>query len=78
MAQSHCRVMDPTGTPLNLRTAPNGQILGNLANGVLVAVVDQAVGSTWFYIKSLSDDATLGWVFREFIACSREAVAARW
>jgi len=46
MAQSHCRVMDPTGTPLNLRTAPNGQILGNLANGVLVAVVDQAVGST--------------------------------
>jgi hypothetical protein len=46
MAQSHCRVMDPTGTPLNLRTAPNGQILGNLANGIVVAVLDQAVGST--------------------------------
>ena len=72
MAQSRCRVMDPTGTPLNLRTAPNGQIIGNLANGVLVSVVDQAVdakGKPWVYIKSLSDEATLGWVFREFIAC---------
>ena len=39
-----CRVMEQTGAPLNLRTAPNGQILGNLPNGVLVAIVrDQAV-----------------------------------
>jgi hypothetical protein len=73
MAQSRCHVMDPTGTPLNLRTAPNGQILGNLPNGVLVAVVDHAVdakGKAWVNIKSLSDDATLSRVFREFIACS--------
>ena len=72
MAQSRCRVMDPTGTPLNLRTAPNGQIVGNLPNGVLVLVVDHAVdakGKPWVYIKSLNDDAILGWVFREFIAC---------
>ena len=72
MAQSRCRVMDPTGTPLNLRTAPNGQIMGNLPNGILVAVVDQTVdakGKPWVYIKSLSDGAMLGWVFREFIAC---------
>jgi hypothetical protein len=30
-AQERCRVMDPTGTPLNVRTAPNGHIVGNYA-----------------------------------------------
>jgi hypothetical protein len=72
MAQSRCRVMDPTGTPLNFWTAPNGQILGNLPNGVLVSVVDRAVdakGRSWVYIKAMSDGSILGWVFREFIAC---------
>jgi hypothetical protein len=72
MAQSRCRVMDPTGTPLNIRTAPNGQIVGNLPNGLLVSVVDQTVdakGKSWVYIKNMDDGAVLGWVFREFIAC---------
>ena len=72
MAQQRCRVMDPTSTPLNVRTAPNGRVLGNLPNGVLVSVVDQAVdanGKSWVYIKPMTEDASLGWVFREFISC---------
>jgi hypothetical protein len=28
-------VTDPTGTPLNVLSAPNGKIIGTLANGVL-------------------------------------------
>ena len=31
-----CKVTDPTGTPLNVRSAPNGKIIGTLANGTLV------------------------------------------
>jgi hypothetical protein len=72
MAQSRCRVMDPTGTPLNVRTAPNGQIVGALHNGLLVSVVDQAVdanGRPWVYISRYDNGLALGWVFREFIAC---------
>ena len=72
MAQSRCRVMDPTSTPLNVRTAPNGPILGKLPNGILVSVVDHAVdanGKPWVYIKAVDDGSILGWVFREFIAC---------
>jgi hypothetical protein len=71
-AQSRCRVMDPTGTPLNIRTAPSGGIVGVLPNGVLVTVRNSAVdqnGKPWVYISRYDDDAPLGWVFREFIAC---------
>jgi hypothetical protein len=71
-AQTRCRVMDPTGTPLNLRTAPNGAIVGTLMNGMLVTIIDRAAdanGRPWVYVASLESGAPLGWVFREFIAC---------
>jgi hypothetical protein len=71
-AQQRCRVMDPTGTPLNLRTAPNGVIVGKLDNGLLVKIVDTQKddnGKPWAFIARYEDGATLGWVFREFIAC---------
>ena len=71
-AQSRCRVMDPTGTSLNLRTGPNGRIIGTLPNGALVSVIDRttdANGKPWVYIASLETGRPLGWVFREFIAC---------
>jgi hypothetical protein len=66
------RVMDPTGTPLNIRTAPSGAIVGTLPNGVLVAVRDNAAdqnGKPWAFIAQYPDGAPLGWVFREFISC---------
>lgn len=71
-AQSRCRVMDPTGTPLNIRTAPNGAIVGALPNGALVSARDSAPdqnGKPWVFISRFEDGAPLGWVFREFIAC---------
>ncbi len=71
-AQSRCRVMDPTGTPLNVRTSPNGPIIGTLPNGMLVSVIDRtrdARGRMWVYVASLETGQPIGWVFREFIAC---------
>jgi hypothetical protein len=71
-AQSRCRVMDPTGTPLNLRTAPYGRIIGTLPNGVLVSVIDRSVdanGRPWVYVASFETGNALGWVYREYIAC---------
>ena len=70
-AEDACRVMDPTGTPLNVRTVPNGPIVATLPNGLLVAVVDirsDANGRPWAFVVR-PDGRPLGWVFREFIAC---------
>jgi hypothetical protein len=72
VADNRCRVMDPTGTPLNVRVAPNGQIVGALPNGLLVSIVnmaDDANGKPWAYIARFDDGRPIGWVFREFIAC---------
>jgi hypothetical protein len=41
-AQDRCRVVDPTGTPLNVRTTPNGHVVGALNNGVFVRILDRA------------------------------------
>jgi hypothetical protein len=71
-AQSRCRVMDPTGTPLNVRTSPYGQIVGVVPNDLLVTVLDRATdrgGRPWVYVSQYSNDVPLGWVFREFISC---------
>jgi Bacterial SH3 domain len=71
-AQTRCRVLDPTNTPLNVRTAPYGAILGILPNGVLVSVIDRATdkaGKPWVYVAAYDTGRPIGWVFREFIAC---------
>ena len=71
-AQTQCVVNDPTGTPLNVRTAPNGQIIGTLKNGISVSVIDHSIDlhqKPWVYVSDRAGQR-LGWVFREFITCS--------
>ena len=71
-AQTRCKVMDPTGMPLNTRTGPNGTIVGTLRNGVLVTITDNTVdgqGRPWVHVEDLNTGEPYGWVFREFIAC---------
>ena len=71
-AQSRCRVMDPTGTPLNIRTSPNGSIIGTLPNGLLVSVSDitrDGRGRPWALVAQYETGRRIGWVFREFISC---------
>jgi hypothetical protein len=71
-ADSTCVVNDPTGTPLNARTAPFGRILTTLQNGVSVEIIDRTTdryGKPWVYIAD-KENRPLGWVFLEYIACS--------
>lgn len=70
-AQQRCRIMDPTGTPLNVRSEPNGPVVATIKNGVLVSVVSQTEdrGKAWVFINDFADNRPIGWVFREFISC---------
>ena len=36
-----CRVADPSGTPLNVRTMPLGKVIDTLPNGLGVRVFDE-------------------------------------
>jgi hypothetical protein len=70
-AQGICRVMDPTGTPLNVRTSPNGNAVGTLDNGVKVIILDRASygGENWVYLGRAEDRVPIGWVFRNYLDC---------
>jgi hypothetical protein len=65
-----CVVADPTGTPLNIRTSPNGKIVGKIANGERVRISDQTTedGKQWAYISNAAS-RPMGWVFRKFLSC---------
>ncbi|MBA2400338.1 MAG: SH3 domain-containing protein [Bradyrhizobium sp.] len=65
-----CVVADPTGTPLNIRTSPNGKIVGKVANGERIRISDQTTenGKEWAYISNAAS-RPMGWVFRKFLAC---------
>jgi len=69
-----CIVADPSPTPLNIRTAPHGRIIGTLDNGQVVSILDSSTdneGSPWVYV---ADDTgnPLGWVYREYVVCKGE------
>jgi hypothetical protein len=59
---SVCRVADPTGTPLNVRTVPGGtKIVDTLQNGTPVTILDTK--NKWAYIGLLpeKDEAARRW-----------------
>ena len=70
-----CVVSDPTGTQLNVREAPNGRVVGSIANGVWVAVRTRttANGKPWAYIHDSDMHGTLGdplgWVYAPYLKC---------
>jgi len=70
-APTACRVMDPTGTPLNVRTSPNGNAVGSLANGVQVIILDSTSrsGKNWVYVGRADNRVPIGWVFRDYLVC---------
>ena len=72
-AQAQCQVADPTGTALNIRATPNGDIVGAVNNGVSVRLVQtnqDTRGRLWSLISRVADNQNLGWVYREYVACS--------
>jgi hypothetical protein len=72
-AQSRrCRIMDPTGTPLNVRATPGGPVVGQLPNGMLVnraETIRDERGRAWVFLQDRQTGDPIGWVFREFVAC---------
>ncbi|WP_429129075.1 SH3 domain-containing protein [Ensifer sp. 4252] len=64
-----CVVADPTGTPLNVRTEPNGRIVMTLANGSKVRRVGERrqAGKGWALVSSVAGE--LGWVFAAYLDC---------
>ena len=72
-----CTVADPTGTPLNVREAPNGTILGTWENGVRVRPYETVThnGKTWYAVERFADDNAVGWVFDPYLSCEEDGHA---
>jgi uncharacterized protein YraI len=64
-----CLVADPSGTPLNVRTQPNGTILGALHNDAEVVVVDLTRDRKWAKVVPIQVGKA-GWVFFDYLDCS--------
>jgi len=74
LAEDKCIVTDPSGTPLNVRTAPGGKILTSLSNGVTVVLGDtqkDAKGREWAQIIAITADpkAKGGWIAKDLVSC---------
>jgi hypothetical protein len=64
-----CRVADPSGTPLNVRSAPKGgSIRGALSNDTIVKVLE--VRGDWTRIRPHNIPGKSGWVYSKFLDCS--------
>lgn len=72
-----CTVSDPTGTPLNVREAPNGTVLGTWDNGVRVRPYEtvELNGKTWYAVERYADDNAIGWVFDPYLGCEEDEQA---
>lgn len=72
LAQMKCTVNDPTGTPLNVRSRPNGPILGALHNGtpVLLWKLVYVRDKPWAKITTEGPGKS-GWVFRRYLSCEQ-------
>jgi hypothetical protein len=67
-----CRVAAPT--PLNVRVAPRGNVIGTLQNDRAVMVIsgqpDASGGSQWVYVADAPTGTPIGWVARTFLRCA--------
>ncbi len=73
-SQKKCYVTDPTGTPLRVRSEPNGREINRLRNGREVYIQEtgyDAKGRPWAYVAGYykGNWRNWGWVYREFISC---------
>ena len=69
-----CKVLDYSGTPLNVRSTPNGKkIVATLKNETKVEILKETQDSqdrTWSYIRLKQKNAKpLGWVLTDKLFC---------
>jgi serine protease Do len=76
-AQDRCVVADASGTPLNIRSGPDGHIIGTISNGILVTIFDQlsVSGRSWVYVGRYEDRVPIGWVYRDYLNCAAAAAS---
>lgn len=69
-----CTVADPTGTPLNVRAEPGGEIVGSWINGIKVRFVERTMhkGKPWVAVERTADDNVVGWVFDPYLKCEED------
>jgi hypothetical protein len=69
-----CEVSDPTGTPLNVRAEPNGEIYASLRNGVVVraSAVRKHKGKPWVFVDRWPEDNEIGWVYDPYLLCEED------
>jgi uncharacterized protein YgiM (DUF1202 family) len=69
-----CTVTDPTGTPLNVRVEPAGEIVGSWTNGIKVRQVERKMhkGKAWVAVERMADDNAVGWVFDPYLKCEED------
>ncbi len=72
-----CTVIDPTGTPLNVRESPGGRILATLTRGTEVEVLDHADDGAerWALVANFGgtdgmQDGEGAWVFARYLDCA--------
>ena len=70
----NCKVADPTGTPLNIRSRPNGKILFTLRNGTGVRAENLSDDQKWIEVFPLAgrDKDRKGWAYLDFLDCGEE------
>jgi hypothetical protein len=70
----NCVVADPTGTPLNIRTGPNGPIVATARNGTRIQVFEgeeryDGQNRPWYLVALPTSSAPDGYAFAAFIRC---------
>jgi len=76
--RGHLAVANPE-TPLNVRIAPHGRIIGTLDNGQSVYITDRATDKQlrpWVYVSDPETNKRIGWVYGRYIVCKDEAAKA--
>lgn len=74
-SEQKCKVTDPTGTLLNVRTEPAGKIIRTIANGRVVVIREydeDHKGQPWALIYDAKTNKRIGWVIREFVSCAKQ------
>lgn len=69
----YCKVNDPTGTELNVRSSPNGSVSFQLENGwdlIIYKTVKDKNNKEWALVISPETAADLGWVFKNYLKCN--------
>ena len=63
-----CSVNDPTGTPTNIRSRPNGKIIATIQNDSTVALIRR--GEKWSEIMvELNGRKVRGYIFANYLTC---------